>query len=131
MDRVGIEWRTGCAYDDWDEIAQMLYDKIVGNSIRWGVPEELREAILLPKYDMLYEAYDAQALIIMTRPLSAERVVFHSFTTVREPFDVIRGRLLNERASSGTDRLITIEPGNVNFHVEVEGRVFSDFVIQA
>lgn len=89
VERVRIEWRDGAAYDDWDEIAQTLYEKIVVASLRWSMPEEEREHCELPEYNTSYATYAGKTVIIVSGSRD-ERLVFHSFATETDPFDKVR-----------------------------------------
>lgn len=37
MDRVHIPWYNDTSYDDWDHIAQTLYQEIVIDSLQWSL----------------------------------------------------------------------------------------------
>ena len=53
MQRARIGWRNGVAYDDWDEIAETLFGKIVVASLQWSLPEET-PILNVPKYNTWY-----------------------------------------------------------------------------
>src|ERR1700754_5073986 len=89
VERVRIEWRDGSAYDDWDEIAQTLYEKIIVSSLQWSIPEADREHCELPDYNTAYASYAGKTVITISRA-SDERLVFHSFATEKHPFDRVR-----------------------------------------
>lgn len=40
VSKVGIEWDDGKNYDDWDAIAQALYDTVVGGTVAYTVEGE-------------------------------------------------------------------------------------------
>lgn len=90
VERVRIEWRDGSAYDDWDEIAQTLYEKIVVSSLLWAMPEDDRERSQLPDYSTTYASYAGKTIIAVNRTSTEERLVFHSFATEKDPFDKVR-----------------------------------------
>lgn len=50
-----VPWRDGEAYDDWDAIAECLYDNLVVRAISCAA--EGGQNIVLPKYDMVYSSY--------------------------------------------------------------------------
>ena len=89
MERARIAWRDGAAYDDWDAIAQVLYDKIVVASVRWSLPDGEFERCEFPDYNTSYPSYAGKTLILVSGG-DEERLVFHSFTTEKEPFDRVR-----------------------------------------
>lgn len=90
LERARIEWRDGSAYDDWDEIAQTLYEKIVVSSLLWAMPEDDRERSQFPDYSMTYASYAGKTVIAVNRTSTEERLVFHSFATEKDPFDKVR-----------------------------------------
>lgn len=55
MDKVQIRWRHEEAYDDWDEIAQCLYNNMVLRTIRFST-RELGD-LILPDYGTVYDSY--------------------------------------------------------------------------
>ncbi len=59
VERVGIPWREGTAYDDWDSIASTLYDQIVVNTIRNTA--KIKGYIEFPEYDLIYPSYGGLA----------------------------------------------------------------------
>lgn len=56
VERVAIPWTEGDAYDDWENIASMLYDQIVLNTVRNTV--EVSANLEFPKYDLIYPSYE-------------------------------------------------------------------------
>jgi hypothetical protein len=90
VEKARIEWRDGSAYDDWDEIAQTLYNKIVVSSLLWAMPEDERGHCQLPDYNMTYSSYAGKTVIAVNRASAQRRLVFHSFATTIDPFDKVR-----------------------------------------
>ena len=90
VERVRIEWRESSAYDDWDEIAQTLYETIVVASVLWAMPEDERERCRFAEYNMIYASYAGKTVIAVNGTSAGERLVFHSFATEKEPFDRAR-----------------------------------------
>lgn len=62
-DGVGISWRDGEAYDDWDEIATCLYERVVANSIKQACHSMGLSTINLAEYDMSLSSYSNRAYI--------------------------------------------------------------------
>jgi len=56
MERAKLPWREGEAYDEWDEISEVIFDKIVAQSLRCALGPE-GESLRLPRYDMVYDNY--------------------------------------------------------------------------
>lgn len=90
MDRVKIGWRDEEAYDDWDEIAQCLYQNMVLRSVRFSLDRP--EGFTTPEYGTVYPSYGDKSFIEVpdsSSPLGEYRV-FVGFATLRHPFDQIR-----------------------------------------
>ncbi len=60
-ERANLPWRDGEAYDDWDAIASILYERIVVGSIVHAVGTG--SGLALPKYDLVYPSYTSHDLI--------------------------------------------------------------------
>ncbi len=118
VERARIEWRDGSAYDDWDEIAQTLYEKIVVGSVRWAMPEHLREASKFPHYNMTYDSYAEMTVVVVNRIANEERLVFHSFATETEPFDQVRLYRVGKDGRAVEGDPIVIDVGMAAFSVE-------------
>ena len=39
VERVDIPWRRGDAYDEWDAITSVLFNKLVQEVLRWHLPD--------------------------------------------------------------------------------------------
>jgi hypothetical protein len=102
MVRAQIQYTEDTAYDDWDNIAQCLYENMVCRSIRFAT--EIDETIDLPAYAMLYETYSHTALVQMedlSKP-AAGPFAFHSFVTRKHPFDTAVGIQLRDDYKTAT-----------------------------
>src|SRR3954466_740972 len=77
VEKVRIEWRDGSAYDDWDAIAQTLYERMVVSSLLWAMPENERERSQFPDYNMTYSSYGGKTVIAVNHGSTNERLVFH------------------------------------------------------
>jgi hypothetical protein len=86
VEQAAIPWRDAEAYDEWDGIADALYNAFVESSIRdstIGI-----NAYPLPRYGMRYYTYHDRSRLWLYDP-SGQRFVFFSFTSVAEPFDSV------------------------------------------
>ncbi len=92
MERAKIAWREPDAYDDWDDIAQALYENIVVRSIEYSLGPKGRESMVLPEYGMLYPLYDDMSFIelVLGEPRDDQYNVFLDFATADRPFDTAR-----------------------------------------
>ena len=87
---LGIRWRRGEAYDDWDDIVNFLYKRMVSNIV---VPSGDRGGdtlVRLAEYDLMLREYrDCATIEVHNRVLGPGRWVFHAFGTATEPFDIV------------------------------------------
>jgi hypothetical protein len=92
VERLGIPWRRGDAYDEWDNIASCLFEQLVESVVTWT----LRSEDNLPAYDMMLPSYNEYNLIeVRHSALEPGLWVFHAFGTKRTPFDVVEVRNLS------------------------------------
>jgi hypothetical protein len=83
VSKVGIDWRDGKNYDDWDHIAGALYSTIVGNSIAYTVEGEGFKAIA--PYGMLLQDYSRNSFLYSDQ--YGRTAVFVKLQSSEEPFD--------------------------------------------
>jgi len=94
VEAAGIKWRTGEAYDDWDNIATALYKNIVCSTLVGDVLDEYPIA----KYDLMYESYDNLDFIgVVSREHDNTLFAFISFEGRSLPLDVVRVAVLDSR----------------------------------
>jgi hypothetical protein len=89
MDRVKIGWRDEEAYDDWDHIAQSLYQNMVLRSILFST--ECQDDLATPDYGTVYPSYGDKSFIEIVGDPSQPRLyrVFVGFSTREHPFDQV------------------------------------------
>lgn len=58
VERTMMAWRDEEAYDDWDAIADVLYEQLVVASVRWSLAEADHAALRMPPYNTLVESYN-------------------------------------------------------------------------
>lgn len=126
--RARIEWREGVSYDDWDDIAQTLFDKIVMASVLWGLPEEERSGTVLPVYDVMCDSYVDKSVIVVNAA-TGERLVFHSFATHDEPFDMVRARRVDGQGRVVSNEFVIVPCDAANFRVETPTRTIEELVV--
>lgn len=130
LERVRIDWRDGSAYDDWDDIAQTLYEKIVTSSVLWALPEEERKRCEFPKYNMTYSSYAGKTLITLNCASAAERLVFHSFTTAMTPFDRVRACRVDAKGQTLDSDFVLLDADAVTYSVETAAMTLVDLAVQ-
>lgn len=87
MEKVQIRWRFEEAYDDWDEIAQCLFNNIVLRTIRFS--GRGLEDLTLPDYGTVYDSYSGKSFIEVIDNTIKTRLVFVGFSTLTVPFDQV------------------------------------------
>ena len=92
MERAHIRcW--GETYDDWDRIAEALYESIVNDSIRSAQPISNATQILLPKYDFRYDDYSELSFVSVAGLEATDRqFAFVAFDSQHTAFDVVKAR---------------------------------------
>ena len=128
--RAQIPYGEETAYDDWDNIAQCLYNNIVVRSVRFA--RGMDQSVILPNYAMLYERFDAfDAIIQVTDPSKTVGgpIVFHSFVTRDQPFDTVRGVKLQDDHETATSQRFEGSAATVGFSLLVR-RGGSGFVVE-
>lgn len=128
MDRARIEWRNEAAYDDWDEIAQALFSKIVVASIRWALPEE-NSVFDLPEYNTTYDQYAGKAIIVVEQDTRSKVLVFHSFETEHEPFDTVRAVEVDNDYHVVSDQFVMLQWAGTEFAVRAHGETFVELTV--
>lgn len=88
MERARIPWREAEAYDDWDAIATVLYERLVVGTLAAGLSGDDQErGLSLPPYDLLVPSYQPYSWIQVRVPGNEDRLVFQRFGTTHTPFD--------------------------------------------
>jgi hypothetical protein len=129
MEKAKIEWQDESAYDDWDEIAQTLYEKIVVASLRWAIPEDERERCQLPAYNTMYPSYAGKTVIVVNRGVGPERLVFHSFTTIEEPFDKVRACTVGADGRVVGGEFVLLDVDRVTYRAETPDMTLVDITV--
>jgi hypothetical protein len=102
MDRAHITWKEHEAYDQWDAIVSVLYERLVIEPIRWGLGDgevPLAEEILrLPRYDFFVDDYSNRSFIELTPSQRSQRFpnAFLRFVSDSDPFDLAEVVMLDE-----------------------------------
>ncbi len=91
-----IPWRDEEAYDQWDDISRVLYDKFVAEPIAWGL-DTLDDLHLAP-YDMRIDDYSRLSFIqVVSEDLPTGSVAaFWRFATEVQPLDTAEALLLDD-----------------------------------
>lgn len=72
--------------DDWDDVADALFEHVVGRSIRWSI--EVGHEVHLGSYATLYRSYEERPRIeVIPSVRPPNPLIFHSLVSSQERFD--------------------------------------------
>jgi hypothetical protein len=96
---LGIPWRRGDAYDEWDDLASCMYRQLVSNLLPTLDSPSGGSPVRLAAYDMMLPDYRQYATVeVQNSTLGHGRWIFHAFGTDSVPFDVVEVRELGSDA---------------------------------
>jgi len=132
MEQARIPWRGSEAYDDWDEIAGILYKNIVARSLQWAIGADTALEDLLPPYNIIVSSYSKRNIMQVLAPDFAESpAAFIGFSTAAEPFDVVdclridaNGRAIGEVVNCSLDQV------SFCFYHRASGLIFNEIVVE-
>ena len=101
IERAGIPWREGDAYDDWESIASTLYEQIVVNTVRAAT--EVNVDLSFPKYDLVYPSYERMAYFeVYSLKSRGTHGPFVGFEASESSFQNVKYVPIEDRAESTT-----------------------------
>lgn len=124
LEAAHIPWRNQDAYDQWDAISHVLYDKLVAEPVAWAL-DAVGELRLAP-YDTRVDDYSGVSFIeVLSDDLPADAMgAFFRFATDLQPFDVVDVVLLDsrQRPTAGLQRAPLQRCAFRMQHLTTEGR---------
>ena len=120
IEKAKIRWKEGEAYDDWDNIAEALYNNIVCSSLAG----EVASVYTIAKYNFLYEDYNFVDFIGMECKSNLEKkFVFMAFQSDSSPFDSIKAAELDN--SNAVIKVTTLKFDDLKFAFvkNIDGRI--------
>ena len=108
MERARVRWH-GNTYDDWETIAEALFDSIVVMSITNALPPADAARLQIPKLAMIYGDYSTMSFIeVLTGDKESPSLHrFFQFGSINKPFDTVEylaidaaGKVLSEEINS-------------------------------
>jgi hypothetical protein len=94
IEKAKIKWKEGEAYDDWDNIAESLYNNIVCSSLTGNVASEYEIA----KYNFYYDDYATTSFILVRSKNNPEkRFAFVHFQSNSSPMDTVKVAELDKK----------------------------------
>ena len=116
-----IPWRDADAYDDWDEIARVLFNQIVLRSLEWaGVGKE--DGFTFPEYGMYLEDYSSHHVIGVRTQQTHERLAVVARTTDHDAFDTVACRRHDAQGSLAVGEPLSVALADATFYVERRGK---------
>jgi hypothetical protein len=92
IEKAKIKWKEGEAYDDWDNIAESIYQNIVCSSLKGDVTSRYPIA----KYNFHYENYSAIDFIqVKSECYSHKILAFVAFQSHSSPLDTLKVAEIN------------------------------------
>lgn len=127
-ERVGVPWRRPDAYDEWDDIATVLFVNLVAKVLQWSLVEDTGREAPIAAYDVLLESYEnVNAIEVRHTSLNGERFVFHAFGTENAPFDIVEVRRTSLAGRPWSGNLETCPVRGAEFFVRLcNGRILSE-----
>lgn len=122
VERAMMGWRDEEAYDDWDAIADVLYEQLVVASVRWSLAETDHAAFKMPPYNTLVESYNDLRFFAVTAPTLRAPGAFHSFSTTGTAFDTVRVRELDEYGEIVGEGVIAVPIESVQYSLATKDR---------
>lgn len=88
LEKMQIEWREGVAYDEWDNIAESIYQAFIVSSVKHST--NFTEETIMPKYATFYEEVQGLSyMAIVSKKEKYENCIFYAFETIKEIFDAV------------------------------------------
>ncbi len=131
VERVEMPWRPSDAYDEWDDLAQAVYEALVVWPLRWTLPEDQHRLFRMPRYNLLLATYAGLSLIEVVTPNSSGAIqVFHALGTGDAPFDTVVWRPVGPTGSPLSDALESIPLDGTRFALRVYANGSSTKVVE-
>lgn len=91
-EKINLPWKECEAYDQWDNVASVLFNNFVKFPISWALIKREESNLMIPNYDTLYENYTDFSFITYLSGYNTKVTypVFHSFVTRKALFDTVR-----------------------------------------
>lgn len=90
LDKAHISSKEGEQYDDYDAISEMLYEKMVINSIKWSFTDTLKLEIPAYGFEFDFEKHTAFIEVCLdTESNQRKQYVFQNFSSEKNLFDTV------------------------------------------
>lgn len=115
-DRAGLTWSDENSHDDWERLAECLFDVFVASPIR-ADPRWTSAIEPLPRYDFDIPEYGSLSWIEVIIPERPARFAFVRLLSREEPFDALQVVQLDQDAWSAGERSILQWASGMQFRV--------------
>ncbi len=93
-DRIGLEWRDASAHDDWEALADAVFDTLVARSV-WHDASTPPDSYALARYDFDLRDYRHLSWVELDDG-SALSTVLVRFLTTSAPFDTVQCAIVRQ-----------------------------------
>lgn len=107
LEKARIPWANEHAYDDWDRIADSIYNSVAINAILHS--SECARASNIVRYSYAHEDYSGLSFFLITDADTSSSLAFVNFFTKVSPFDHFNCRIIDQDYRS-TSNLIRMLP---------------------
>ena len=127
MEKAKIPWKDGEAYDDWDNICEVLFKNAVCNNITYKGESEKP----FVQYGMTYKSYINNSFIGISVPdYQSPYVVFVEFKTEKDIFDCIRVDLLDNNLNFKGSDVIKLSGIQFAFYLNSKSGIIKKDIIE-
>jgi hypothetical protein len=131
VQKVGIPWQRPDSYDEWDDIASVLFNSLVIKFLQWSMPSPILEKFKMPKYDLFLENYTGLCVLeVRHSGLQEGRYLFHSFGTEASPFDVVEMRCISGIVDPASHELVLCPVKGASFVLRLDSSTGSDRLVE-
>lgn len=110
VERVGIRWKDGESYDDWDNITEALYTSIVCSTLLGEVADDYDMA----RYGFRCDDYSkTNHILVRSRSAKEVEMAFIGYSSIAHPMDAIRVAVLSRDGKSIAEQILQHE--NLDF----------------
>ena len=119
VERAHIPWR-GDTYDDWERIANALFESIVADAVIHSLPAEDAETVRIPALGMLYQDLSGMSFIEVMRPglTSPPYPAFLQYSTRTTPFDTVEYLTIDPAGQPLSEKIESVRADGVTFRFQ-------------
>jgi len=116
MDKMMVAWRDEEAYEDWEAITEVLFERLVVESIRWSLPESEHATFKMAPYGVFLDSYVGFTFVSTIGPeVSATPSAFLSFATTQAPLDTACLRQLDDHGRLRRAEVTRVPIGSIRY----------------